>query len=135
MRQAACRAAVVAAAVWVTVLAQAAPQLKDPKIASRALTDADMEKYVAILGEVKKAQKGIAAISSPAGMEAQRQATARACDAQGWGTLDYGVVDARVKTAQQHIRMEKTTPVPASKAADVALVRAWAAKIAEAGKR
>jgi hypothetical protein len=111
-----------------------AAQLRDPKIGSRPLTDADMEKYVAILTEVTKARRQIKEVSTPAGMQKIRAATAQACEAHGWGTLDYGVVDARITAAQQHIKMEKTVPIPAEKAADVALARKWADKISAARK-
>lgn len=110
-----------------------AQQLRDPKIASRALDDKDMTKYVAILGELTKVRKGIKSISSPAGMQ-EFQAKVKACDAHGWGTLDYSAVDLRMMTAQQHIKMEKTVPVPADKAADVALAKKWADRIAAAKK-
>jgi hypothetical protein len=122
-------------AIVLTVAAGASAQLKDPKIGSRPLTDIDMEKYVAILTEVTKAQRQIKDLSSPAGLQQLREATAKACEPHGWGTLDYGVVNARLTTAQQHIKMEKSVPVPADKAADVALARKFAEKIAAAKKR
>jgi hypothetical protein len=109
--------------------APATGQLKDPAIGSRALTDVDMTKYVAILGEVTAAIRGIKEPSSMAGLQQIRAATIEACEKQGWGNLDYGVVDARVKAALQHIRMEATVPVPADKKALVELVRAWKARI------
>jgi hypothetical protein len=113
----------------------AAAQLKDPTIGSRALTDADLEKYVAITAELTEAKAGIPALSSPEGMAALRAATVKAAERQGWGTLDYGVVDARMTAAFQHIRMEATVPVPANKQADVALARKWKAKIDAAKAR
>ena len=93
------RLAMVAALLAQPLIAFA--QLKDPKIASRALTDADMEKYVAITIEVKKAQKQAGKeISTPAGMQKVREATIKAAEPHGWGSLDYSVVDARVTVAR-----------------------------------
>ena len=54
--------------------------------------------------------------------------------ALGWGTLDYGVVNARVTTALLALRMEKQAPVPADRKADVELVRKWKDKIDQAKK-
>jgi len=113
----------------------AAAQLRDPMIGSRALTDADLEKYVAITAELTGAKAGIAAISSPEGMQQLRAATIKAVEKQGWGTLDYGVVDARMTAAFQHIRMEATVPVPLEKKADVELARKWKARIDAAKAR
>ncbi len=124
---------VALASLLLAAMATSAPaQLKDPTIGSRVLTDADMTKYVAIVGEVATALRGIKEPSSPAGLQQIRAATLTACEKQGWGSLDYGVVDARVKTALQHIKMEATIPVPSGKAADVALVRKWKARIDQA---
>ncbi len=125
---------VVAMAILLASATGLAMQFKDPKIASRPLDDADMVKYVAILGELTKARKQIRGISTPAGGQQLQAAKAKACESQGWGTLDYSVVDSRIVVAQQHIKMEKTTPVPADKAADVALARKWADRIAAAKK-
>ncbi len=118
----------LAAAVAVPLPAQ----LNDPSIGSRVLTDADMTKYVAIVAEVASARRGIKEPSSVAGMQEVRSATVKATEKQGWGSLDYGVVDARVKTALQHLRMEATVPVPPGKKADVELVRKWKTRIEQA---
>lgn len=131
------RRALVGAVIGLALLVSApalSAQFKDIQLASRVLTDADIEKYVGILAEVRKAQRSIPSISSPAGMEAQRAATVKASEARGWGSGDYGAVDARMRVAEQHIRMEKTTPVPAAKQADVELFRKWQQKVAEARK-
>lgn len=120
------------------VMVVAAPvlsaQFKDIQLASRVLTDADMEKYVGILTELRQARTGIPSISSPAGMTAIREATVKAAGTRGWGSGDFSVVDARMKTAEQHIKMEKTVPVPPSKKADVELFRKWLPKVTEARK-
>ena len=132
------RAGLRVAAAVVTLLAAgaagAAAQLKDPTIGSRALTNADLQKHVAITNEVALARKGIKEISSPAGIQQVRAVTVAACARQGWGSLDYGVVNARVTAALLHIFMEATVPVPADKKAEVELVRKWKPRI-EAAKR
>jgi hypothetical protein len=112
----------------------AAAQLKHPDLASRPLTDADMEKYVAILTEVRKVQKTLKNPSSPEGLSALRAATAKAAEPHDWGTTDYAVVDSRMKVAEQHVKMEKSVPVPAEKKADVDLFRKWQPKILAARK-
>jgi hypothetical protein len=123
------RSAILGLLLGLAIPAGAAAQLRDPTIGSRALTDADMEKYVAISAELTEAKAGIREPSSAEGMAALRAATVKAAERQGWGTLDYGVVDARMTAAFQHIRMEATVPVPAEKKADVELARKWKAKI------
>jgi hypothetical protein len=109
----------------------AAAQLRDLTIGSRALTDADLEKYVAITRELAVAKKGIPALSSPAGLAAFRDSTAKAADRHGWGSMDSSVVDARLNAALMHLRMPNV-PVPADKRADVDLARKWKAKIDDA---
>lgn len=128
----------IAGAVAGTVILLMAPaltaQFKDVQLASRALTDADLTKYVVVLTEVTKARKGIPSISSPAGMTALREATSKAADTQGWASGDYSVVGARMTVAEQHVKMEKNVPVPESKKADVDLFKRWQQKIAAARK-
>jgi hypothetical protein len=120
-------------AVLLTISVSAAgAQLRDATLATRALTDADMEKLVAITRELAVARKDIPAISSPEGIAQLRTATVKATEKQGWGSLDFAVVDQRVKVALQHIKMEASSPVPAEKKAEVDLVRKWKQRLEEA---
>ncbi len=109
------------------------PAMKDPQIASRALTTADLEKYVAILTRVTQANKERKGDMSQAAMQVMNAKKAKACEEHGWTSLDYGVVDARVATAQMHLKMANV-PVPASKKADVDIARQFQDKIAAAKK-
>jgi hypothetical protein len=106
--------------------------MRDMTLGSRPLTDADMEKFVAITHELTIAKKGIPEISSPAGLKAVRDATIKAADKHGWATLDFNVVGARVMTAETIIKNEARVPVPAEKRADVDIVRKWLARILDA---
>ncbi|HEX9638664.1 MAG TPA: hypothetical protein VGB99_14095, partial [Acidobacteriota bacterium] len=99
-----------------------------------ALTDADLEKYVDISAKVRAVAHGLKGDSSPAAAQKFQQATAAACAPHDWSTLDYGVVNARVTVALQHLKMEKTVPVPAEKKAEVELVRKWKEQIDAARK-
>jgi hypothetical protein len=109
-----------------------AAQLRDPTIGERALTEADMEKLVAITREVAVARRNIPAISSPEGIAQLRTAVVQAAEKQGWGSLDYSIVDQRVDVALMHIRMEGSSPVPPEKKAEVDLVRQWKDRLEEA---
>lgn len=110
------------------------PTMKDQQLVSRVLTDADMEKYVAILARVTQANKERKGATSPAAMQEVTAKKAKACEEQGWTTLDYGVVDARVTTAQMHLKMPNT-PVPDSKKADVEIAKKFQDRIAAAKKQ
>ena len=109
-------------------------QLKDMQIGSRPLTDADMEKYVAIHKVAAKAAYALKGDTSPGAVQKLQETTRKACEPHGWGTLDYSVVNARVDAALMLIKMEKQTPVPPKKKADVTLVKKWQDKITEARK-
>jgi len=126
-----------AAAVLVILTAPTAAgsaQMRDPSLGSRALTDADLEKYVDIIAKVRPVARGLKGDTSPAAAQKIQQATAAACAPHDWSTLDYGVVNARVTVALQHLKMEKTVPVPAEKKAEVELVRKWKEQIDAARK-
>lgn len=107
-------------------------QLRDLMIGSRALTDADMEKLVAVTREVAIARQKIPAISSQEGIAQLRAATVKAADKQGWGPLDYTVVGQRINVALMHLKMEATQPVPPEKKADVEQARKWKDRLQEA---
>lgn len=109
------------------------PAMKDPSIARRALTDADLEKYVAVLARVTQANRERKGATTPAAMQEVNAEKAKACEAHGWSTLDYGVVDARMTTAQMHLRMP-SIPVPDDKKADVAIAKKFASRLAAARK-
>jgi hypothetical protein len=125
---------IVLMAVLFSSAASVQGQLKDLDIGSRVLTDADMEKYVAVTREVTKVTRALKGDTSPGAVQKIQQATRSASEPLGWGTLDYSVVNARVTTALLALRMEKQTPVPADKKADVELVRKWKDKIDQAKK-
>jgi hypothetical protein len=110
-----------------------APAMKDPQIASRALTTADLEKYVAILAKVTQANKDRKGDMSQAALQVMSAKKAKACEEQGWTTLDYGVVDARMTAAQMHLKMTGV-PVPDSKKGDVEIAKRFQDKIAAAKK-
>jgi hypothetical protein len=110
-------------------------QLKDTAIGSRPLTDADMEKYVAITKEVAKTSRALKGDTSPAAQQKMREATVEASEPHGWGSLDYSTVNTRVTAAQTLIKFEKQMTVPPDKKADVELVKTWKARIDVARKR
>jgi hypothetical protein len=126
------RATLAFVALLILAASSAGAQLRDLTIGSRALTDGDMEKLVAITREVAIARQGIPSISSAEGAKQVRAAVVTAAEKQGWGSLDFSVVDSRIKAALMHIRMEATTPVPPEKKADVELARLWKERLEEA---
>jgi hypothetical protein len=110
-----------------------APAMTDPQIGSRALTDADLEKYVAILARVTQANKERKGVMSEATLKEVNDKKAQACREQGWTTLDYAAVDARMMTAQLQLKLTGL-PVPEGKVADVAIARKFLEKITAAQK-
>lgn len=121
------------AASAVPSFARQAPTMNDRQLATRALTDSDLEKYIAILAKVTQANKDRKGDMSQAALQTMQAKKAEACSAQGWTTLDYGVVDSRLTTALTHLKMPNV-PVPDSKKADVEIARTFQGKIAAAKK-
>jgi hypothetical protein len=111
-----------------------APKMNDRTLASRPFTDADLEKYVAILAKVTQAHRERGGSMTAAVMKEMQAKKEKACADHGWTSLDYGVVDARMMVALQHMQMEKTVPVPARKKADVEIARKFKQRIDAAKK-
>jgi hypothetical protein len=109
------------------------PGVTDSPLGRRALTDADLEKYIAVLTRVTQANKARTGRMTPAVLEAMNAAKATACEEQGWTTLDYSAVDTRMMTAQMYLKMP-ALPVAEDKKADVAIAKKFQERIEAARK-
>jgi methylthioribose-1-phosphate isomerase len=125
-----CVLALAAAAAAQTPQEEAA---RAQALAKRALTDADIEKYIAVRTDITR-------LGTPRNTAAELQKYAADCkkirSRHGITDAEYSVLLGRIMTAQNIIRMEKQVPAPGDKKADVEIVRKHLQRIREAeGKK